>query len=158
MLQILTKCRKQKSGWEIKKSSCPFTFGEDGIKGLLKEDHGIGWRAVINGSHVVSSLKCENVTCFQTLCLFDINQLQPHYVTYDYHEITNPKLLEMAVNHRTYPPSITYVVTYPEELRKTGRPVWVTLELLGADNELTFSCKAYEPADGQPLSSVRNGE
>ena len=158
ILQILVEYRHEKSGWAVGKPSSPFSFSDSQIKGLLKDDRGNGWHAVINGSHVVSSLKCENVTCFQTLCLFDINQLQPHYVTYDFYEITNPKFLEMAVSHRSYPPSITYVVTYPEELRKTGRPVWVTLELLGADNELTFSCKAYEPADNEDLNGARKGE
>lgn len=70
---------------------------------------------------------------------------------YDYRSITNPKLLEMAVNNREYPPAITCAVTYKEELRRTGKPVWVVLELLGAENELSFMCKAYEQAD-------RNGE
>ena len=54
MLQILMKHRKEKSGWTVSNPSCPFTFGQDRIKGLLKEDHGNGWHAVINGSHVVS--------------------------------------------------------------------------------------------------------
>lgn len=78
-------------------------------------------------------------------------QLQPRDLEYDYHGITNPELLEMAVNNRGYPPAITCAVTYQEELRRTGKPVWVVLELLGAEKELSFMCKAYEQAD-------RNGE
>ena len=54
MLQILMKHRKVKSGWTVSNPSCPFTFKEDRIKGLLKEKHGNGWHAVINGSHEVS--------------------------------------------------------------------------------------------------------
>ena len=78
-------------------------------------------------------------------------QLEPRHLEYGYHGITSPKLLEMAVNNRGYPPAITCVVTYQEELRITGKPVWVELDLLGADHELSFQCTAYEQAD-------RNGE
>ena len=41
-----------------------------------------------------------------------------------------------------------------------GRPVWVYLDLLGAeaDTELTFMCKAYEEADHQQLDGSSNGE
>ena len=78
-------------------------------------------------------------------------QLEPRHLEYDYHGITSPKLLEMAVNNRGYPAAITCVVTYQEELRITGKPVWVVLDLLGADHELSFQCTAYEQAD-------RNGE
>ena len=78
-------------------------------------------------------------------------QLEPRHLEYDYHGITSPKLLEMAVNNRGYPPAITCVVTYQEELRISGNPMWVELDLLGAENKLSFMCKAYEQAD-------RNGE
>ena len=56
--------------------------------------------------------------------------------------------------------NISCVVTYREELRRMGRPVWVYLDLLGAeaDTELTFMCKAYEEADHQQLDGSRNGE
>ena len=57
----------------------------------------------------------------------------------------------MAVKNRGYPPAITCVVTYQEELRIKGNPVFVVLDLLGAENKLSFMCKAYEQAD-------RNGE
>lgn len=87
-----------------------------------------------------------------------LKQLKPHDLEYDYHGITNPKLLEMAVNNRSYPPAITCVVTYREELRRTGNPAWVILKLLGADNELTFMCKAYEQASSQHLDVTSNGE
>ena len=78
-------------------------------------------------------------------------QLELHHLEYDYHGITSPKLLEMAVNNRGYPPAITCVVTYQEELRKIGNPAWVVLDLLGAENKLSFMCKAYE-------QTGRNGE
>ena len=41
-----------------------------------------------------------------------------------------------------------------------GRPVWVYLDLLGADadTELAFMCKAYEEADHQQLDKSRNGQ
>ena len=78
-------------------------------------------------------------------------QLEPCHLEYDYHGITSPKLLETAVNRRGYPPAITCVVTYQEELRIKGNPVFVVLDLLGAENKLSFMCKAYEQAD-------RNGE
>ena len=57
-----------------------------------------------------------------------------------------------------YPPAITCAVTYKEELREMGRPVWVHLDLTGASKKLTFSCKAYEKADWPPLDVIRNGE
>ena len=76
-----------------------------------------------------------------------LQQFAPHHLEYDYHGITSPELLEMAVNNGGYPPAITCVVTYHEELWRTGKPVWVILDLLGADAELSFVCKAYEEAD-----------
>ena len=57
-----------------------------------------------------------------------------------------------------YPPAITCAVTYKEELRKMGRPVWVYLDLTGAGKKLTFMCKAYEKAEWLPLDGSRNGE
>ena len=78
-------------------------------------------------------------------------QLEARYLEYDYHGIDTPELLEMTVYNRGYPPAITCVVTYQEELRITGKPMWVELDLLGADHELSFQCTAYEQAD-------RNGE
>ena len=76
-----------------------------------------------------------------------LQQLEPRYVEYDYHDITSPKLLEMAVTNRGYPPAITCIATYHEELRRTGKPVCVVLDLLGTENKLSFMCKAYEEAD-----------
>ena len=72
--------------------------------------------------------------------------------------ITSPKLLKVAVLNRGYPPSITFAVTYREELRRTGKPVWVHLDMFGAGKELTFMCKAYEEHDQQRLGVSRNGE
>ena len=65
-----------------------------------------------------------------------------------------------AVRDMGYPPAISCAVTYREELRRMGRPVWVYLDLLGADadTECTFMCKAYEEADHQQLDGSRNGE
>ena len=74
-------------------------------------------------------------------------QLQPDDVGYSSHGITSSKLLKKAVLNKGYPPAITCAITYREELRRTGRPVWVQLNLLGAGKELAFMCKAYEDAD-----------
>ena len=76
---------------------------------------------------------------------------------YTSHGITSPELLEMAVLNMGYPPVITCVLVYRKELRRTGRPVWVCLDLTGAGKELTFMCKAYEEVDKQ-LDRSRNGE
>ena len=94
------------------------------------------------------SLRLLNVWCIQ---------LELAEVEYTSHGITSPKLLKVAVLNRGYPPSIAFAVTYKEELRRTGRPVWVHLDLFGARKELTFSCKAYEE-DQQRLDVSRNGE
>ena len=83
----------------------------------------------------------------------DMLKVQPQDLKYDSHLITSPKQLEMAVNNRGYPPSVTCLVAYREELRRTGKPVWVVLELLGAEIELNFLCKAYEDLNG-----AKNGE
>ena len=87
-------------------------------------------------------------------------QLLPCDVKYGSLRITNPKLLKRAVRDMGYPPVISCAVTYREELRRTGRPVWVCLDLLGADTEteLTFMCKAYEEVGCQQLDGSRNGE
>ena len=87
-------------------------------------------------------------------------QLLPCDVKYGSLRITNPKLLKRAVRDMGYPPVISCAVTYREELRRTGRPVWVCLDLLGADTEteLTFMCKAYEEVGCQQLEGSRNGE
>ena len=87
-------------------------------------------------------------------------QLLPCDVKYGSLRITNPKLLKRAVRVMGYPPVISCAVTYREELRRTGRPVWVCLDLLGADTEteLTFMCKAYEEVGCQQLDGSRNGE
>ena len=79
-------------------------------------------------------------------------------VEYTSHGITTPKLLERAVVNKGYPPAITCAVTYREELRRTGRPVWVQLDVNGAGKELTFMCKAYEEVDHLRLDGSRNGE
>ena len=87
-------------------------------------------------------------------------QLLPYDVKYGSLRITDYKLLKRAVRDMGYPPVISCAVTYREELRRTGRPVWVCLDLLGADTEteLTFMCKAYEEVGCQQLDGSRNGE
>ena len=77
---------------------------------------------------------------------------------YASHGITTSKLLERAVLNMGYPPAITCVLVYREELRRTGRPMLVRLDLTGAGKELTFMCKAYEEVDCQQLDGSRNGE
>ena len=84
--------------------------------------------------------------------------MQPDDVEYGSHGITSSWLLQKAVLNMGYPPAITCAVTYKEELREMGRPVWVHLDLTGASKKLTFSCKAYEKADWPPLDVIRNGE
>ena len=83
------------------------------------------------------------------MSLVSCMQLQPDDVDYSSHGITSSKLLKRAVLNMGYPPAITCAITYREELRRIGRPVWVRLDLLGARKELTFMCKAYEEADCQ---------
>ena len=87
-------------------------------------------------------------------------QVKPDDVKYGSHSITNPKLLKRAVRDMGYPPAISCAIIYREELRRTGRPMWVRLDLLGADvdTELTFVFKAYEEVDHQQLDESRNGE
>ena len=48
----------------------------------------------------------------------------------------------------SYPPSITCVVTYNEELRGTGRPTTVELRMSDMDPEMEFLCEAYERIQG----------
>ena len=78
------------------------------------------------------------------------------YATYD---IPGYKLLKRAVATGGYPPTMKYAVTYNEELRRAGNPVWVYLDLLGAaaGRTLTFMCKAYEEKDCHQLDGGRNG-
>ena len=95
------------------------------------------------------SLKHLNVWCIQ---------LEPGEVEYTSRGITSPELLKMEVLNRGYPPSITFAVTYKEVLRRTGRPVWVHLDLFGARKELTFACKAYEEEDQQRLDVSKSCE
>ena len=56
ILQILVKYREKRNGWVVGKPSSSFSFSDSQIKGLLKDDRGNDWHAVIEGSHVVSSL------------------------------------------------------------------------------------------------------
>ena len=76
---------------------------------------------------------------------------------YDNQGITSSDELEGAVLRGVYPPSITFAATYREELRRTGRPVWVHLDLFGAEKHLTFTCPAYEEIDQQQLNGSKNG-
>ena len=85
-------------------------------------------------------------------------QLRPNDVEYGTYGITNYKLLKKAVVTGVYPPTIKYAVTYKEELREIGKPVWVCLDVLGAaETTLTFLCKAYEEKDCQQLDESKNG-
>jgi len=85
--------------------------------------------------------------------------LRPDDVKYATYEITDGTLLKRAVATGDYPPTIKYAVTYKKKLKRTGRPVWVHLDLLGAadDRKLTVMCKAYEEKDRQQLEGSRNG-
>ena len=82
--------------------------------------------------------------------------MKPDELRYDTRGITSSKLLEMAVNNRDYPPAITCDVTYRKELRETGKPVFVVMDLhiLGSETELTFKCKAYEPINNQQVNGT----
>ena len=51
----------------------------------------------------------------------------------------------MAVRNSGYPPAITCAISYREELRRTGNPVYVYLDILGAGREVAFPVRAYEP-------------
>ena len=85
-------------------------------------------------------------------------QLRPDDVDYPTYDITDDKLLETAVATGGYPPTIKYAVTYHEELRRTGNPVLVHLDIYGAaERTLTFMCKAYEEKDCLQLDGGRNG-
>ena len=85
-------------------------------------------------------------------------QLRRCDVEYATYGITDDKLLKRAVATGVYPPTIKYAVTYKKKLRRTGRPVWVCLDLLGAaERTMTFMCKAYEEVDCQQLDGSRNG-
>ena len=75
-------------------------------------------------------------------------QLLSCHVQYDSHSITSSKLLKEAVKESSYPPSITCVVTYNEELRSTGRPTEVGLHISGMDPKMEFQCTAYERIQG----------
>ena len=101
-------------------------------------------------SHTCTTCSISSVSCIQ---------VKADDVKYCSHSITNHQLLKRAVRDMGYPPAISCVLVYREELRRTGRPVLVRLDLLGADadTELTFMCKAYE-ADHQQLDGSRNGE
>ena len=90
--------------------------------------------------------------------MYHFIQLKPDDVEYTSHGITTSKLLERAVLNMGYPPAITCVLVYQEELRRTGRPVLVRLDLTGAGKELTFMCKAYEEVNHQQLDGSRNGK
>ena len=85
-------------------------------------------------------------------------QLRPDDVKYATYDIPDYKLLKRAVATGGYPPTMKYAVTYNEELRRTGNPVWVHLDIYGAaERTLTFMCKAYEEKDGLQLDGSRNG-
>ena len=68
---------------------------------------------------------------------------------YGTYGITDYKLLKKAVSTGGYPRTLQCAVTYKEVLRRTGRPVLVCMDLLGAGTKLTFMCNAYEEDDQQ---------
>ena len=47
-----------------------------------------------------------------------------------------------------YPPTISCVVEFRAELRKTGRHTRVGLHISGMDPEMDFQCPAYEQIQG----------
>ena len=106
----------------------------------------------------VSTKRGSTVSTTCNISAISCMQLKPCDVEYSRYGITTSKLLKRAVLNTGYPPAITCAITYKEELRRTGRPVWVCLDLLGAGTELSFMCKAYEKADYQQLDGSRNGE
>ena len=84
-----------------------------------------------------------------TWCTYlSFQQLPSCHVQYDCHSITSSKLLKEAVKESSYPPSITCVVMYNEELRSVGRPTEVELHISGMDPEMVFQCTAYERIQG----------
>ena len=86
--------------------------------------------------------------CHTWYTYLPFQQLLSCHVQYNCHGITSPELLEMAVKVPSYPPSITCVVTYNEELRGTGRPTEVGLHISGMEPEMEFQCTAYERIQG----------
>ena len=76
-----------------------------------------------------------------------VQQLPSSHVQYDSLSISSPKLLEDAVK-TLYPPTISCVVKYRAELRRTGRRTWVGLHISGMDPEMDFQCPAYEQVQG----------
>ena len=77
-----------------------------------------------------------------------VQQLPSSHVQYDSVSIGSPKLLEDAVKTSLYPPTISCVVDYRAELRRTGRRTRVGLHISGMDPEMEFQCPAYEKIQG----------
>lgn len=75
--------------------------------------------------------------------------MQREDVEYENYGITSSNLLEMAVLNKSYPPTISCAITYREELKWVGKPVFVHLDIFGAGRELSFKSKAYEETDYQ---------
>lgn len=84
--------------------------------------------------------------------------IKPNDVEYSSHGITTSKLLKRKVVNKEYPSAITCIITYREELRKTGKLVWVCLVLLGVGKELTSMCKAYEEVDHKQVNGRDDGK
>ena len=77
-----------------------------------------------------------------------VQQLPSSHVQYNSVSIGSPKLLEDAVKTFLYPPTISCVVEFRAELRRTGRRTWVGLHISGMDPEMDFQCPAYGQVQG----------
>ena len=87
--------------------------------------------------------------CILSLVCSSLEQLLPHDVEYSSCGIFSDEQLEMAVMNSSYPPTIEYFVKYRKELKRTGRPTEVKLQISGMDRKMEFSCPAYEQKQGE---------
>ena len=94
-------------------------------------------------------VQCKTTASMFTWCTYlPFQQLLFRDVQYGCHSIICPELLEKAVKESSYPPSITCAVMYNEELRGTGRPTRVGLQISGVDPKMEFQCTVYEQIQG----------
>ena len=86
--------------------------------------------------------------CILSLVCITLQQLLPRDVQYDSCGIYSDGQLEMAVKNSSYPPTIECFVKYRKELKRTGRPTEVKLQISGMDRKMEFPCPAYEQKQG----------
>ena len=86
--------------------------------------------------------------CILSLVCITLQQLLPRDVQYDSCGIYSDEQLEMAVKNSSYPPTIECFVKYRKELKRTGRPTEVKLQISGMDRKMEFPCPAYEQKQG----------